>query len=300
MEMNELKKKIYKIFIRIINHISPLIGSKIIYKMKFKKKLNLKNPQKFNEKLMWLKLKKYNKNPIVWKCSDKYQMREYALNHGVEEKNLVKLIGVYDDVKDINWDELPQKFAIKCTHGCGFNIICNDKAKFDIPSAEKQLAKWLKTKFGYETAEIHYTKVKPKIICEEFIENDKGVLPTDYKFYCFNGEPKIVLVCTERNISTKADFFDLDWNVLELRDDNTSTLNAKEVLKKPAHFDKMLEISRNVSKDFEFVRIDFYEYDNNAILGEMTFTPASCMAYYSKEGDKLLSDLLVIDEANKK
>lgn len=280
-------KNVCKFIVSICTHISPTLGCRIIYFIKFKRILNLKNPVYFNEKLMWLKLNDYNHNNNVWTCSDKYTMRKYCLDKGIKEENLSKLIGVYGNIDEIDFNKLPKKFALKCTHGMGFNIICEDKEKIDIVKTKKKLDIWQKKKFGYESAETHYTHIEPKIICEEFIENEKNEYPIDYKIYCFNGKPKIVLVCTNRKTHYQTTFFDLNWNNLHLRESETNL-----ILEKPKQFEEMIEISKNLSKEFKFVRVDFYEHNGKAILGELTFTPAACLGIYIKEESKKMGDML--------
>lgn len=272
-----------KKMVSICTHVSPVLGSKVIYFLKFKKRLNLKNPTEFNEKLMWLKLNNYNNNELVWQCADKYTLRDYCTKKGIEEKYFPRLIGVYNSADEIDFEKLPNKFALKCTHGMGFNIICENKQQLDISNVKKQLNKWLNTKFGYESAETHYNHVKPRIICEEFIENEAGEFPVDYKIYCFNGMAKIILVCVDRKKHYQTAFYDLNWNRLHLREEETN----KEVVR-PKSLDKMLEIANVLSKDFPFVRVDFYEYKNNPVLGEMTFTPAACLGKYKEEASKEL------------
>lgn len=274
----KLFKKIAQTIVSICTHISPKLGCQVIYFMKFKKFPNLSNPKEFNEKLMWLKLNNYNYNENVWKCADKYEMREYCINKGIDKTNFPKLIGVYENVNEINFAKLPEKFALKCTHGMGFNIICDDKSTFDIKKSKKQLEKWQNTKFGYESAEPHYTHIAPKIICEEFIENEKGEFPLDYKIYCFNGKPELVLVCFDRKKHYTTAFYDINWKRIHLRDNE-----SKKNIEKPMCFDEMLNIAKKVSKEFPFVRVDFYEHNNKAILGELTFTPAACLGKYTKK-----------------
>ena len=284
-----MKKTIKK----IISKLNNKLYSKILYYTYFNKRLDLRNPKDFNEKLRYLKVKNYNKNKTVWQCSDKYLMRQYAIEKGVEEKNLVKLLDIYDNPNEINFEKLPNKFVLKCTHGCGFNIICNDKNKINEKKTIELLKKWQRTKFGYESGEIHYTHIKPHIICEEYIESNNG-LPYDYKIYCFYGEPYVVLVCSEREKNLKLNYFDLDWN--ELKYSKEKYQNNK-VISKPKTLDKMIEISKNVSKEFPFVRVDFYECNNEPILGELTFTPAACLArYYSELGNKELASKIKLEK----
>jgi len=287
--MNNIKYKLKKEAKIMLSKYNNKRYSEILYEGAFHKKIDWKNPTDFNEKLMYLKVFNYNNNPTVWACADKYQVRLYALNHGIKEKHLPELIGVYDNAKEIKEEKLPDKFVIKCTHGYGFNIICTDKKEFDIKKARRKLNKWQKTKFGYETGEVHYTHVKPKIIIEKFIEGNNGY-PFDYKLYCFYGKPMLVLVCSEREEKLKLNFYDLKWN--ELMIGKEEYRNHKEI-KAPRYLKDMIGIAKRVSKEFPFVRIDFYESNGKAIMGEMTFTPAACMAsYYNETGNKYLSNLL--------
>ena len=299
MEVLQLKKKLmknqfiinsYRKFKNLLGHISPILNSKLNYYTTFGRKLNLQNPKEFNEKLMYLNLNNYLKNPTIWRCSDKYEVRNYALSKGISEENLTKLYGTYKNPKEIDYEKLPNKFVLKCSHGCGFNYIVEDKSKLDIKNANKTLKKWKNKKFGYEGTELQYTHIKPTIMCEEFIESQKGELPFDYKLYCFNGVAKVVLVCSDRKNSTCLNYFDLNWNELPIPKEE---LKADRKIEKPKTLDKMIEIAEVLSKDIPFVRIDFYEYHNKALLGEMTFTPAAnCAQYYSDYGNKILSEML--------
>ena len=281
-------------FVSLLSHINVLVASKYLFKRSQKKKLNLDNPTTFNEKLMWLKLNNYNSNELVWKCSDKYMVREYAISKGVSIDNLPKLINVYNEVDEIDFNKLPNKFALKCTHGCGFNIICDNKDNLNKSDAIKKLKKWQETKFGFETAETHYTHIKPKIICEEYIDSDNGKLPYDYKFYCFNGKAKCVLVCSNREKNLCLNYYNIKWNELDY---GNKKLRSLEKIDCPKHLKKMINIAEIVSKDFPFVRVDFYEYHGKAILGELTFTPAACIAsYYSEKGQKELGRMLNLNK----
>ena len=189
------KEIVAKKAVKVLTKISPTCSSKLIYRLHTHKKLNLKNPTLFNEKLMYLKLNKYNNDELVSNCADKIKVRDYVKECGLE-KILNEIYGVYEDANFINFEALPDKFALKCNHGCGYNIICADKANFDKNEAIKKLNAWKNTRFGYETAEIHYLKIKPLIYAEKYIESKDGILPNDYKIYCFNGKAKIILVCS--------------------------------------------------------------------------------------------------------
>ena len=275
---DELNLSAKQIRNKIIGKLSPKLLSKILYKERFGKKLNLKNPKNFNEKLMWLKLNNYAKNPLVWQCADKYRVREYIKSKGISEKYLPEIIKTYDDAKKINFDELPNKFALKCTHGCGFNIICTDKKSLNQEETIKKLNKWQKTIFGLDTAEPHYSHIKPIIICEKFIESEKYEWPIDYKLYCFNGKPELVLIHEDRKKHSKVSSYDTKWNHVKVDITETNTS-----IKKPHCIEKMLKIAKILSKDFLFVRIDFYEEKGEPIIGEMTFTPGACLLPWTEE-----------------
>src|SRR5690606_8377244 len=167
----------------------------ILYKNRLGKKLNLRDPKDFNEKLQWLKL--YWQHPLVIQCADKYEVRSFVQERGCEAI-LNELYGVYKDVSEIEWEKLPSKFALKTTNGSGTNIICSDKSKLDKREVFEKLDDWLKKDYSLVAAEVHYSKMVPQIICEKFIETDDGLLPNDYKLFCFNGEPRVILVVTER------------------------------------------------------------------------------------------------------
>lgn len=271
----------------VLYGISPVLASRYLYRQSTGKKLNLKNPEGFNEKLQWLKL--YYQSPLMVKCADKYGVREYVNACGCKEI-LNELYNVYDHPSEINWYELPQKFALKCTHGCGFNIICNDKNKLDINQALLQLTKWMKIRYDRYAAEVHYGRIKPRIICEKYLETDAGHLPVDYKIYCFNGKPELVLVCMDRAVGYKRIFLDLMWEKINIVKDSAP---IAKVPNKPGCLYDMLQYAERLAKPFPFVRVDFYEYKGKPILGEMTFTPVGCMAtYYNDLGLKWLGDMI--------
>lgn len=283
--------KANKMYFAVLYSVSPILASKYLYRKATGKKLNLKEPQDFNEKLQWLKL--YWQNPLVVKCADKYEVRNYIKNCGCEEI-LNELYGVYENTSEIDWDNLPQRFALKCTHGCGFNIICDDKDKLDKDQTLTKLNEWLNIKYDRYAAEVHYGKMKPRLLCEQYIETTSGFLPNDYKVYCFNGKPELVLICTDRAVGYKRVFLDLKWKKVALVKEDIPNSHLPD---KPNCFSEMLEYAEKLAKPFPFVRVDFYDYNGNPILGEMTFTPVGCMAtYYNDSGLKLLGDMLQLPE----
>lgn len=268
----------YKAFRKNTSRISPVIATKIMYRIAFKKKINLKEPSTFNEKLQWLKL--YWRNELKSYCADKYEVTNYAKKMGCSEI-LNEIYEVYNSVDEVKWDKLPNKFALKCTHGCGANIICYDKSKLDVRESITKLNKWMKDDYSLEYAEIHYRDIKPRIICEKYLETDLGVFPVDYKIFCFNGIPKITMVCNDRKDGGAQYYlYDNDWNIKPYNKNGLIAIKNKEkksTNNRPKSFGKMLEYSEILSKPFPFVRIDFYEVDGKPILGEMTFTPCGCL-----------------------
>lgn len=271
-----VKLFIGKWFKCLLTWISPTLNTKVVYYFKFKKKINLKRPVTLDEKIQWLKLNTYNKNPLVTQCADKYAVRKYVEDCGCGEI-LNTLYGVYDKVEDIPWEELPDRFVVKWNFGCGQNLICFDKAGLDVDEAKRKLHKWYKehSTFYLPYSEMQYKNIPPKIICEKLIESDSGKLPVDYKLYCFNGKADCVLVCTNRDESGKhADyyFFDREWK-LKRYNKKGKLAPVDFTLPRPVNFEKLFYYADKLSKPFPFVRSDFYLENGKIIFGELTFTP---------------------------
>lgn len=290
---DSFKEKVGKKIVSFLTMVSPTTSSKVIYKIHTGKKLNLKEPKLFNEKIMYLKLHDYKNNELVTNCSDKIKVRDYIKDAGLSFL-LTEIYGVYNDAREIDFDKLPNKFALKCNHGCGYNVICVDKDELNKEEVVKKLNKWKNTKFGYETCEIHYFPIKPLIYAEKYIATDDGIMPNDYKIYCFNGKASVVLVCSEREKALKLSFYTLKWKKLNYE---TKEFHTDKEIKKPQNLDKMIEYAEKLSKPFKFVRVDFYETNKGEVLfGELTFTPARCSAeYYNDAGNLELGNMLKID-----
>ncbi len=168
----KIRVKIVHIFFSLLTLISPTLNSKFIYWRTFHRKLNLENPVTFNEKLMWLKLNKYMKDPLVIQCADKYGVRAYVEGCGGKEI-LNELIGVFDSVDDINWDSLPNQFVLKWNFGAGMNVICTDKQSMDKEEVFRQLRRWGKSKYWLIYSEMHYKYIERKIICEHLLASEE-------------------------------------------------------------------------------------------------------------------------------
>lgn len=276
----------------LLTFMSPTFSAKVLYLMRLHRLPNLKNPKDFAEKLTWLKLNTYTNSSLASSLADKYEVRSYVESKGHGDI-LNELYGVYYRAEDIDFDRLPDKFALKGTHGCAYNIICNNRSQFNPELAVNQANKWLQEKYGYATTELHYTTIEPRLIVEKNISDTNGNVPTDYKFLCFNGDPKLIQVITERSSGYKLNYFDLDWNELDYG--KSKYRNARPVVK-PRSLNKMISISKDLAADFPFVRVDLYDDGNRVIFGELTFTPAcSCPPYFSDYGLDAMGRLLSID-----
>jgi len=270
--------------------LSPALLAKYRYRLMTGKRLNLKVPQSFDEKLLWLML--YWRHPLKIECGDKYNIRNYVKKHGLEHI-LPKLLGVYENSSEIDFNTLPRRFVLKCTHGCGFNIVCKDKGTLDVQETCGKLDAWMKVDLSKICGEIHYAKMKPRIICEEYLDDLAGDLPIDYKVYCFDGRAHCTMVCTERALKgrTNFDFYDLEWKN-KLPYNRTSMLVSRGI-PRPEAYEEIIEAAEKLSKPFPFVRMDFYSIKGKAVLGEMTFTPNGCIdTDYTDIGQQKLGELL--------
>ena len=251
----------------ILYKLNPKLELEILFFLKLGYRLDLKNPITFNEKLQWIKL--YDKHDDKPRCVDKYTVREFIKERDCEELlNTLLWEGVNPD--DIPFDTLPDQFVIKATHGQGMNIICKDKSSLNIEQTKKQLKRWMKTKYLPCYGEWFYDVIKPRIIVEKFL-SEQGECPKDYKIYCFDGEPRLITVHTDRFTEHKMYIYDLNWNVIKGISMKYSEC-ADAVIDKPENVESMLEYARKLSKGFMHVRVDFYIVDNQIYFGEMTFT----------------------------
>ena len=254
--------------------------------------LNLNNPKTFNEKIQWIKL--YYHNPLVTKCADKYAVRQYV-EKTIGGGYLIPLAGngIYNKASDIDFDALPEKFALKITDGWARNIVCEDKSKLNREETREQLTEWLdkgRSQY-YRNLEWGYKNIKPRILCEEYIEQERDL--KDYKIWCFGGKAECVMVCSERGTNLQFDYFDTGWNRLQF------TRNGYPFgildLQPPKSIARMLEVAERLAKAFPFVRVDLYEINGETKFGEMTFTPDNGMGSFEPyEWDEKYGELLVL------
>ncbi len=264
----------------LISLISPLLNCKLRHLYCYGKCLNVRHPKTFIEKCSWYKINIVNKYSIFRICSDKYLVRDY-LKYKKCDEIANDLLAVYDCVDDIKWDVLPDKFVVKINDGCGYYIICSNKKLFDVDSAKRKLKKWWKEHRYLLYAEMQNKATKRRIIIEKYIEGANGAKqPTDYKIYCFNGEPKAILCVWDRDSEMKELFMSPDWVFLspayspslDIKGKNKDTFPPK-----PINLKEMLSYAKRLSSPFPFVRCDFYQADTGPIFGELTFTAAGGM-----------------------
>ena len=253
----------------ILSFIPDSIMIKIQYFIKLSKFLNLSNPKRFTEKLQWYKL--YYQHPLLTKCSDKFKVRDYVKSKGLE-KILNINYGVYNSFNEIPFEKLPEKFAIKSTNGSGTNLFCKIKSKFNTNYVVEEIEKWLNKDMYILGREWCYKNIKPRIIIEELLVDTNNIFDgvNDYKFICFNGKAKYIVLDVDREVSHKRNFYDLDWNYIDVSSDYP---NFGDCVDKPEGLNRMIEISNILAADFPFVRVDLYNINTDIIFGELTFYP---------------------------
>ena len=239
------------------------------YKIHTGRKLNIKNPILYPEKLQWLKY--YYHNPLFTKMVDKYEVREWIKNK-IGEQYLVPLYGVYDSFDEIDFSKLPSQFVMKCTHDSGSYIICQNKDALNYDEAKEKLESALRVNHFYRSREWPYKNVKPRIIIEKYMFNDDGSDVKDYKFFCFDGKVKIFQVNSERwsETGTKVNFYLPPWNSIEIYDAGYD--KSEFELEKPEQLEEMMQLAEKLSKELKpHVRVDFNLFNNQIYFGELTF-----------------------------
>ena len=262
---------------------------KKMYKSKFKLDLDLEHPKAYTAKLQWLKI--HDRKDLYTILADKAAVRDY-IKDKLGEEYLVPVFAIYNSVDEIDWDALPERFVLKCTHGSGCNIICTDKGSLDVEKAKKKLSEWMKHSWFWFGREWTYKNITPRIICEHYIESSQGETPNDYKFLCFNGEPGLMQLHMNRYKSNYTmDYYDMDWNKTDITKRGTAI--SAEKAQKPQNFEKMKELAGFLAKDTYFSRIDFYNLDGKIYFGEITFFPTSGLSPFDNYEDDLMMGNLI-------
>ena len=239
---------------------------KRIYRAVFGKEPDLEDPKTFSEKLQWLKLNHRRAEHTM--MADKFAVREY-IEKKLGQEYLIPLLGVWDDPEQIDFDALPDQFVLKCNHNSGLGMyICKDKSKMNVKKVKKELKKGMAQDYYLTAREWPYKNIKRKIICEKFMTDGSDEPIKDYKFFCFNGEPKIMYVSNDLSSSPTTDFFDMDFNRLDLRMKDPNSDIAPE---KPALFEEMKRCARILCQGHPFLRVDMYCVNGRIYFGELTF-----------------------------
>jgi hypothetical protein len=276
--------------------LAPKSYVKHYFKKATNKKLNLKDPKDYNEKIQWLKI--YSDISQWSDLADKYKVREYIEQCGLSDI-LVTLYGVWEKAEEIDFGLLPDRFVLKANNSCGRVILVKDKNQLDIDETRELLNKWVKEKKGLISFEPHYWNIDRRIIAEELLQDNstKGLSSSliDYKFWCIHGEPIIIMILYDRDNMTigsegenssshvRASVYDLEWNLQPEIIAGPLANDMPLIIPKPKCFDEMITICRILSKPFPQVRVDLYEVNNRVYFGELTFTPGGGMDYFSSE-----------------
>lgn len=261
---------------------------KLQYRIKFGRKLDLKNPKRFTEKIQWYKL--YYKNEVMPQCSDKYTVREYIKSKGLEDI-LIDLYCVYDSPEDIKLEELPEKFVMKLSNGSGTNLLCTDKNKLNEQDVIKEFKEFVFKVKANTGREWPYIKSKPRIVVERLLEDKDHInnAVNDYKIFCYDGKPEYV-ICISDRYSDQCNHlvYDTNWNKVRVASENA---RINEDAPKPDNLAEMLEIATTLSEDFPFARIDLYSVEGKVYFGEITFYPWSgYMEFEPDEFDFVLGE----------
>lgn len=278
---------------RISRNIARLLPDRLYLSIKYRVHMgywmNWKHPKTFNEKLQWLKV--FYRRKDFSNMVDKFSVKQFvAAKIGLNY--VIPTIAVYNNAEDIDFSILPDKFVLKCTHDSGGLVICRNKADLDIPATIKKMNRALKESYVIQNREYPYAYVTKRIIAEEYMEEPEFAELRDFKFYCFNGVPKYLLVASGRQRSHKNfDYFDMEWNHLSVYDEGCP--NNEVMPQMPENFDKMVAIAKILSEGIPHVRVDMYNVGGKIYFGEMTFFDGSgCNLYVPREFDSIFGKFL--------
>lgn len=248
------------------------------FKAKLHYKLDLDHPKTFNEKLQWCKLHYHNHDLTT--LVDKYGVRSFV-EERIGLEYLVPLYGVYDSVEEIDLNELPEKFVLKCTHDSQSTIVCTDKSRFNFENAKKRLRIALQRNWYWQGREWAYKDITPRVVAEAYLDEPGRQTPTDYKFYCFDGKAALVQTDADRFTAHDMQYFTPNW---EQCGDIDHQVSDRKPTEKPENYDLMLNLAEILVKDFPHVRVDLYNIAGKPYFGEMTFyTGSGFDPFYAKE-----------------
>ena len=248
----------------------------LMFKQRLGYSMDWKNPQSWNQKLQWMKL--YDRNPLYSTYADKVAVREFVADT-IGERYLIPCFGVYVRAEDIDYDSLPNRFVLKCNHGAKYNVICKDKKHLNIPETNATLNMWLRDKFWRIKREYHYKAIKPRIICEQYMEDEETGRLNDYKVFMIAGEPHMIQVDLDRFGEHQRNIYDKHWNLLDVEISFPKGLNVP----KPDILEEMLDCAKKLSEGFKEVRVDFYVINGKLYFGEMTFFSGAGFSKYNPQ-----------------
>ena len=269
----------------------------IAFRKKMKQKMNWKQPKTFNEKLQWLKL--YDRRPEYTTMVDKYAAKEYVAKI-IGDEYIIPTLGVWECFDDIDFSQLPNQFVLKCTHDSGGLVICRNKDELDVLAAKKKIEESLNVDYYKTWREWPYKNVQPRIIAEKYMEDYSDVCLKDYKFYCFDGEPKFLYLSAglENHATAHISYVTLDWEKAPY--ERTDFRPFETLPDKPKNFDMMIKYAKQLSKEIPFSRIDFYEINGKLYFGEITLYPGSGYAPFKpKEWDEIIGEWIKLPQKRK-
>lgn len=290
-EPGQLFMKVIHRYPELFKWMDDEIYLRFFYRIVMGKKLNLDNPQTFNEKLQWLKL--HDRKDIYTIMVDKYEAKQYVAEQ-IGEKYIIPTLGIWDSFDDIDFDSLPDQFVLKCTHDSGGLVICRDKSRFDRGAACKKINRSMRNNFYWFGRESPYKNVKPRIIAEKYMENTGSNDLKDYKFFCFDGKVKCFKVDFDRYIEHHANYFDAEGNLLPFGELSCPPIPDRK-LDIPQSVVSMIQFAEMLSTDIPFLRADFYDVNGSIFFGELTFFPASGFGkFIPDEWDKILGSWIPV------
>lgn len=253
----------------LCNHLSDEEYLRRMFKYTMGYELSLEDPKTYNEKLQWLKI--YDRKPIYTTMVDKFAVKNYVAKI-IGDEYVIPTLGVWNSFDEIDFEELPEQFVLKCTHDSGGLVICKDKKILNKKAARKKITRSLKKNFYYYGREWPYKNVNPKIIAEQYMEDSETAELRDYKVYTFNGVAKICMINQDRKTHTRADYFDREYNWLDFTWGYDHAVHLPE---KPINYELMYELAEKLAVGTTELRVDFYEVNGCVYFGELTFFDAS-------------------------
>lgn len=285
-----------KLFRKLSRLIPDRIYLQIVYFKHFRRFINFNNPKTFNEKIQWLKLN--YRNEEYTKLVDKYRVKQY-ITKLIGEEYVIPTLGVWNNVDDIDFKSLPEKFVLKCNNDSGGIVICKNKKDFDEAKAKSFLKERLKNNGYWYGREWPYKNVKPCIIAEKYMEDSISKDIKDYKFFCFNGSMEFFDIDIDRFIEHRANYYDRNGNFLPFGKTYCPPDYTKKI-EMPKNLDKMIELTETISHNTVLSRIDFYEIDGQVYFGEITFYPGSGFSPFTDEKwDYKLGDMIDLPNIKK-